>query len=354
MSTGTDLPPDARTHREAFMAYVVERAKDWHREHLGHLYRCWLTWNRDYFGEQLAPPYILLVEPAGSRNLGDFAPTSCFGGMGQIRIRPGLVDGRHKCLRPGEQYAAGRRRFVEDVGLHESVHLFCAEVLGSLEASYKGHGPVFAGECNRIGALLGLAAVRPAKCRGRNRDMPSCAQWPHNVRPPGYYLGADIEPEPGGKAAGPDPEPTPPLPTFAECVQKTAAALEQLYRCMVAEAAARPLPSWLAEQVRQLDTDRLPLQQGQLQRDAARSTLTIVFGETPLLTLLLGAVPVSASRDNGRNGSNGSLNGVLARWFREMSMRYHPDRCSSSDGREMQVVNAAHELLRRLVAEAQR
>jgi hypothetical protein len=311
MTTATELPPDARTHREAFMAYVVERAKAWHREHLGHLYRCWVRWNRDYFGEHLAPPYILLAEPSWSQALGDFSPTSCFGGMGQIRIRPVLIDGRHKYLRPGEQYAAGRRRFVEDVGLHESVHLFCGEVLGSLETSYKGHGPVFAGECNRIGDMLGLPHVRPAKCRGKNKDMPSCAQWPHNVRPPGYYLGAYIEPEPGGKARGAGQEHSETQDTFAECLQKTAAALEQLYRCMMAEAGQQPLPSWLAEQVRQLDPERLRTFHSQVQRTAERTALAITFGEPPVLALLLGAVPVSAIRDNGCNGSLNGVNGTL-------------------------------------------
>jgi hypothetical protein len=87
-------------------------------------------------------------------------------------------------------------RFVEDVLLHESVHQYCDEVLHTSEKSYKGHGPVFANECTRIGELLGLPPVRPAKARGPNKDMPSCADWPHNVRPREYYLGALAELEP--------------------------------------------------------------------------------------------------------------------------------------------------------------
>ena len=34
------------------------------------------------------------------------------------------------------------------------------------------------------------------KKRGKDKDLPSCAQWPHNVRPAGFYLGA-YKPDPG-------------------------------------------------------------------------------------------------------------------------------------------------------------
>jgi hypothetical protein len=91
------------------------------------------------------------------------------------------------------------------------IHLHCDEVIGEPETSYKGHGPVFAGECNRIGETLGLSRVRPAKKRGKDRDLPSCAQWPENVRPAGFYLGALAEvPDADGKDEEASPEPVPP------------------------------------------------------------------------------------------------------------------------------------------------
>jgi hypothetical protein len=223
------VPPDARTHREAFMAFVVSAAEPWHREHLGHLYRSWVTWNDDYFGGGMVPPYLMLAEPGTPRALGDYSATSCFGGIGQIRIRPSLVTGRHRALKPGPEFAEGRRRFVEDAALHESLHAFCYEVLQQPEASYKGHGPTFAGECNRIGEALGLPPVRPAKARGRDRDLPSCAFWPHNVRPAGYYLGALREAEPGGRGrAGPGRDPDAP-PEFDTLVMRAGVALDNLW-----------------------------------------------------------------------------------------------------------------------------
>src|SRR4051794_35137157 len=77
------------------------------------------------------------------------------------------------------------------------------------DASYKDHGPRFAAECNRIGAILGLPPVRPAKAGGKNEDMPSCAHSPHCVRPDDFYLGA-VEDRKGKRnkpALGPEPEP---------------------------------------------------------------------------------------------------------------------------------------------------
>jgi hypothetical protein len=112
-------------------------------------------------------------------------------------------------LKPGDEYAEGRMRFVEDVLLHESVHQYCEEALHEGEASYKGHGPVFARECNRIGAALGLPPVRLAKRRGPNKHLPNCADWPWNVRPADYYLGALADPakstgKPGEKPGNDD------------------------------------------------------------------------------------------------------------------------------------------------------
>lgn len=90
----------------------------------------------------------------------------------------------------GDEHAEGRRRFVDDVLLHEQVHQYQQEVSGELDAGYHGHGPAFRDQANRIGGALGLAPVRTSKRRGVDADLPSCAQWPHNVRGSEHYLGA--------------------------------------------------------------------------------------------------------------------------------------------------------------------
>jgi hypothetical protein len=176
--------------RASFRAFVVDQAEPWHRAHLGRLYALWDEWNAAFFEGRLAPPYILFSPPESARAYGDCANISSFGGRAQIRIRPSLLTGTHRHLRPGDAFAAGRARFVADVLLHECVHQWHFEVTGQTEASYHGHGPAFAATCNQVGAALGLPPVRSMKRRGKDREMPSCAQWPICVRPPGFYLGA--------------------------------------------------------------------------------------------------------------------------------------------------------------------
>lgn len=184
------LTGEILSHRRGFERFVLEHAEPWHREHLGRLFKNWRTWNGEHFDARLEPPYLVLAEPAFSRAYGCCGPLSGFGGRSEIRIRPSLVRGSHPHVRPGEEYLEGRRLFVDDVLLHEMVHQWQFEVLGDAEPAYQGHGPLFRDVANRIGAVLGLSPVRDCKRRGKDADLPSCAQWPHCVRPADHYLGA--------------------------------------------------------------------------------------------------------------------------------------------------------------------
>jgi hypothetical protein len=193
----TTLSDVHREHREAFERFVLEQAAPWHREHLTALYTAWHTYNTSYFEGQMTPPYLLLAEPVTPRVYGDTSPASGFGAKLQIRIRPSLVRGTHPHLRQGlmdhatrARCAIGRQRFVDDILLHETIHQYHMEVIGRHEDSYDGHGPSFRDCANRIGATLGLPPVRASKVPKKERDKPSCAQWPHNVRPADYYQGA--------------------------------------------------------------------------------------------------------------------------------------------------------------------
>jgi hypothetical protein len=180
----------SRLHRRAFQDFVLLEARPWYRQNLGRLYSLWGSWNRDYFGGALVTPYVMFSEPSCPQRLGDYARVSGFGGHGQVRLRPSLLTGTHSCVQSGGEYAEGRFLFVADVFLHESAHQWQHEVLGDLEDAYHGHGPKFRDQCNKIGAILGLPPVRTSKARGKDKRLPSCAHWPHCVRPAGYYLGA--------------------------------------------------------------------------------------------------------------------------------------------------------------------
>jgi hypothetical protein len=184
------LSGEILSHRRGFERFVLEHAEPWHREHLGRLFKNWRGWNGEHFESRLEPPYLLLAEPAYSRAYGCCCALSGFGGRSEIRIRPSLVRGSHPHVEPGERFAEGRRLFVDDVLLHEMVHQWQFEVLGDPEPAYQGHGPLFRDVANRIGAVLGLSPVRDCKRRGSDKHLPSCSQWPHNVRPKGFYLGA--------------------------------------------------------------------------------------------------------------------------------------------------------------------
>ena len=188
--TPPPLTGEILSHRRDFERFVLEHAEPWHREHLGRLFSNWRTWNGEHFEGRLEPPYLLLAEPSTPRRYGDCCPLSGFGGRSQIRIRPSLVRGSHPHVRAGERFAEGRRLFVDDILLHEMIHQWQFEVLGDGEPSYCGHGPLFRDVANRIGAVLGLPPVRDCKRRGTDKNLPSCSQWPHNVRPQGFYLGA--------------------------------------------------------------------------------------------------------------------------------------------------------------------
>jgi hypothetical protein len=189
------LTPEDVAHRKGLWEYVDHNAHPWHKQHLRQLLELWHSWNQEYFASQLVIPYILLSEPTAPTVYGCCAPISGFGGRSEIRIRPSLLVGTHPHMRREKDYAEGRFRFVGDVLLHETIHQWQQEVTGETEKGSHGHGKTFRDMANEIGAKLGLTRVRTSKKRGKDEDLPSCAQWPHNVRPPEYYLGAYVPPE---------------------------------------------------------------------------------------------------------------------------------------------------------------
>lgn len=109
---------------------------------------------------------------------------------GIILVRSSLLGGTHPSVREGDPFREGRLRYVSDLIARELLRAFSVEVLNSPELAYRGHGPRFRDLANQIGAQLGLPPVRGGKKRGKERDLPSCAEWPVCVRDPEYYLGA--------------------------------------------------------------------------------------------------------------------------------------------------------------------
>jgi hypothetical protein len=155
---------DERAPHRATRAVVDVEGHELVRE----LYTAFDRFNREHFAGQLAAP-LILVTYTSPRALGDHQTKDAHGLRSVVRIHP-------RTLERGALFAC-------DVVLHEMVHVWQSEIAGDTENGYRGHGPVFARQCNAIGERLGLPAVG---VKGR-KGLPDCAQWPINVRPAGYY-----------------------------------------------------------------------------------------------------------------------------------------------------------------------
>ena len=185
-------------HGIAVVADPLRKLMDGYDEVVG-----WRQANDRWFGGRMVKPDIRLTPPPGTTTYGDTRPIGSAGGKLEIRIRPTLLEGTHPKVHGN---AAGCFRFVADVLLHEMIHQWAIEVTGETDDGYKrGHGPHFAAKCNQIGADLGLPEV-VAKNRPGKPKQPLCAIWPHNVRPPEYYLGACHVFDPEKPAAKPAEE----------------------------------------------------------------------------------------------------------------------------------------------------
>jgi len=184
------LTPADKQHREDFRQFCIREADPRFRQTMELLYDQWSDYNRTFFADALLPPYILVAPTVSPMAYGDTRTVSDFGGTTQITIKRTLVDGTHSHFEAGTHDQVGQERFVLDVLLHEVVHQYCIEALGKPEFAEKGHGLIFAGECTRIGGLIGLPPVGPARASRRKPGLASCGQWPHNVRPTNYYRGA--------------------------------------------------------------------------------------------------------------------------------------------------------------------
>ena len=185
-----ELAPEVERDRRRFWDYVTAHAVPRYREVMGRIYGEMEEWRKRFFPELAVAPYLLIAQPPNPRADACYCIVTSFGGISEVRIRPSIVEGKHRTVRPGPEFAEGRFRYVLDLVLHECVHLYNDEVKKIPEDGYHGHGPAFRDLCNAIGEQLGLGPVRCGKKRGVDSHLASAAQWPVNVRPHDYYLGA--------------------------------------------------------------------------------------------------------------------------------------------------------------------
>jgi hypothetical protein len=159
------------------------------------------TFNAEHFFGKLPRLEIKLGRCASPRSvLGEYCYRGDHGMLGEIIVNHRLFHNGVKGVIFEDATRPGFIRYIDDVLLHEMVHAYCHLVLHKPEISYRGHGPVFASECNRIGSRLNLDPVKHAKSRKAiEAHLQRCNYWPWCVRDPSYYLGAVVDVEEASK-----------------------------------------------------------------------------------------------------------------------------------------------------------
>ena len=166
--------------------YALKKARKIYRGEMRRLYALMAAYNNLYFNNLLPDIILSISAPRGDDAVACVNRWDGPEARYKIRIRPSFITGSDPYFNNTHQ-AEGRRRFIDDLLLHECVHVL------HLERDYYGttrepHGALFADECNRIGALIGTVRDVSALSKKRDSSVPLCPNWPHNVRPTGYYF----------------------------------------------------------------------------------------------------------------------------------------------------------------------
>lgn len=141
------------------------------------LYAWFDLFNTLHFGGRLETPMLQIAPTSSPRAEGEYIRRDVHGMRSVIRIRPST-------------YKLGDR-FAVACLLHEMVHAFQSEVLQDLEPGYKGHGPLFCAEANRIGAALGFPEVAP-QGRGKKARAETWPILPDELQPVHVAEAADV------------------------------------------------------------------------------------------------------------------------------------------------------------------
>lgn len=151
--------------------------------------------NAEHFGGKLVIPEIIIGNCQSPRlTFGQYRARGDHGLLGEITFNSRLFTNQVPGVHLNEKTKPGFLRFIKDILLHELTHSFCHLVRKDPETSYRGHGPVFTEECNRIGKALKREPVKHTKSKKTiELHLHKCDQWPHCVRPGDYYLGAFVE-----------------------------------------------------------------------------------------------------------------------------------------------------------------
>lgn len=186
--------------RRGYTDFATRLADESYRSLMADLYDSWRNSNRELFDGKLVEPHLAFGRTA-PRSLGHCAATTGYGGRLEITLSEALVFGTNRDWTVRPWPAEGTRSCIEDLLLRLTVRQYCLEVLEAPERGYRGFGPLFVREANRIGLGLGLAPVVERRRGPDDQREPLASGWPHCVRSRRYY-GADITEELFALAAG--------------------------------------------------------------------------------------------------------------------------------------------------------
>jgi hypothetical protein len=164
--------------------FVVRHALSSHRDALSVVVENFHEANATHFDGHLVVPHYRIGRTA-PRSLAHFSPVTGYGARVEVTFSAGLLTEPNPAWVQNPWPAPGVDRFVTDLQRRLMVRQFVLEVRGADERGYRGYGPLFTEEANRIGEALGLDHVVEHR-RGGNEYL--AANWPHCVRPDDYYL----------------------------------------------------------------------------------------------------------------------------------------------------------------------
>jgi hypothetical protein len=180
--------------RQNHAKFACHWAEPEFRAPLAAMYECWVNANQTYFDGQLLEPHMEFGRTAPA-SIGHCERHTGYGGRLLMTFNRGLMTTTDKDNKPvpanlnwlrNPWPASGVNKFLNDLVLRFTIRQFVLEVKDSDEAGYRGYGPLFQREANRIGISLGLPQVSVRR-RGHDDEDPPCIGWPHCVRPISYY-----------------------------------------------------------------------------------------------------------------------------------------------------------------------
>jgi hypothetical protein len=177
-------PQHDRERREQ-VEFAHQYSQEEYRPWMRRLISGWREINNEHFRGALVPPHFRVGRVA-PRSLGHCTSATGYGATLEIAIAERLTIDADPAWVTNDE-GPGYLRFVRDLLLRLVVQQWVREFHGTDEAAYRGYGPLFVEQANRIGLSLGLAPVIVRRRGPEDAGAPVAAGWPFCVRARDHY-----------------------------------------------------------------------------------------------------------------------------------------------------------------------